>query len=224
MAKKKTGIESYAMVVFASQWPDHPELRPAKTHSFAAFIQEKPDGTMETHIISWLPRSGIIDGFLQIGANYSLPDTLDWSFTGGMAVYAWHPYEIKDVLFNSALTRIADLESGHYRYYFLGMGGRNINCTHALSDLDILPDLGTFVQSGVNASRECLRRMLPWSWQSSTPGKYEAVLNLPPKKITFLPFGSDLVTAESLDPNQYYVNFAKDLPHSADGPPQIRRG
>ncbi len=211
MAKNGAGVESFGMVVFASQWRELPEMRPGKTHTFAAFVHEKLDGNMESYIISWLPSDGQIDGFLQVGRNFSLQESLDWSTKGGMAVFAWHAYEIKETLFTSVLRRIRDLESGNYGYYFLGMGGRDINCTHALSDLDILPGLGVFIRSGVDASRECLCRMQSWSWQSANPGKYEDALNLPPNTINWLEHDRLQRFAEAFDTRKYYQNFAQDF-------------
>ena len=69
------------------------------------------------------------------------------------------------------------------------MGGQDLNCTHALSDLDILPALGITIQSGVDASRECLDRLRPWSWQASDPGKYEKALPVPLDQIHWLEYG-----------------------------------
>jgi len=213
---KRTGVETFGMVVMASEWPNNPELHPVKTHTFAAFVHEKPDGQMECHLISWLPKSGIIDGFLQIGTNYCLEDSLYWSFDGGMAVYAWHAYEIKCVLFESALRRINALRAGDYRYFFFGTGPRNLNCTHALSGLDILPppDIKLAIY-GVDAGRACLDRMGPWSWKAPDPGKYEKVLDLPPE-VKWLEYGAPERAAKAINPRQYYTNLAKDLPNRLD--------
>ena len=91
--------------------------------------------------------------------DYTLANTLRWARDKGMMVYAWYPYLIQKPLFESAQRRFNELTPELHSYYFLGMGGWDINCVHALSDLDMLPRLGPSFESGLDASRECLQRM-----------------------------------------------------------------
>ena len=140
--------ERFGMVVFASQ-RDRPPYSIFKTHTFAAFVDHGTSSIPPSQvIISWLPADGRVGLglFPEPGKPFSLQDSFDWTFgvgpyEGGMALSAWHAVAIKEELFDSAKHRVQQMAADRYQYYFFGMQEfrRAVNCTHALSNLDLVP-------------------------------------------------------------------------------------
>lgn len=132
------------MVVFGAHKAPH---RPKHTHSFATFVKVMGDGPLcdgcavEAYTVSWLPKS--LDIQLgrpnpEPGVNLDLHATL-WFVLGSEAkVSQWGPFEIRKELYDRAVARVAELQSGSVEYKALDSGHpakRVSNCIHALLDL-----------------------------------------------------------------------------------------
>jgi hypothetical protein len=98
------------------------------------------------------------------GRVYSLEESFEWINRNQMNIHAWKPVDITTEFFHSAARRHWLLTSGAAAYFFLGMYPfpKGWNCTHALSDLDIVHPLGFTAASGVAASRLVLSHFQNW--------------------------------------------------------------
>lgn len=222
MARKpfRNSTESFGMVVYASQLKGNsePNDHPIRTHTFASLIHIKLDRAIDTYSLSWLPRSGRINGLLQVGKNYTLYESIEWAKNNQQVVYAWHALEITRTLFESMSRKIRRLEANMHRYYVLGMGGANINCVHALSDLDCLQRLGIYYGSGIPASRLCLDRMKVYTTTPVNPSLYEDALGLPSSIVWLESKKRELkpITERLASPSDYLTNLSKDLSEVSD--------
>jgi hypothetical protein len=146
LAPGSQAAESYYVVIFAAQQHDgtnHAHI----AHSFGTFVkltwadQCHPAPRMEAFTISWLPQTMDVHLWRVLpepGVNVDLPASLALAQRQCQCVSMWGPYEIQPCLYERALARKAELESGHVRYKALDTGfptARVTNCIHALSDI-----------------------------------------------------------------------------------------
>ena len=163
----------YFVLMFGSQ---RSLVAPNDTHSFATFVKvtrmgpQSCDGAMlEAHTISWLPanlKMRVAALLPEAGHNYDLPMTFAFAQRTDQRVSMWGPYPIHPELFQRALKRKAELESGKIRYKVVDtVYGDNsaCNCIHAIGGMIDLPRLRVAsVGFGDSASRYLLKDMEPW--------------------------------------------------------------
>jgi ABC-type phosphate/phosphonate transport system substrate-binding protein len=134
----RPGKPEYYLCVFAF---DSVPRRARYSHTFATFIKTS-GGSVETHTISWLPRSKQIEiARMQSepGMNLDLHQTLDFARSLSVRVYEWGPYRVRPELYERALRQIERLRSGRIQYKVLDGAWRPdtaSNCIHAVSDID----------------------------------------------------------------------------------------
>jgi hypothetical protein len=174
------GGEDYFLVMFGSQTvpanPDH-------SHTWATFVRVTWEGNgpcpvdakLEAHTISWLPATMIvrINAFLpESGHNFNLMETLDFAYGTCQRVSMWGPYRICPQLYERALSRKAELETGRIEYKANDVGYRServTNCIHAVSTVVEGPRLRVASPGwGESASYFVLKEMEP-SIVSKTP-------------------------------------------------------
>jgi hypothetical protein len=138
--------ERHYVIVFGSQ--SSPRL-PRYTHTWATFVKatceaQDPNKSRinESFTISWLPADGTVRSLRlhsQPGVNLDLGATL--AHVERERVSEWGPFQISQQLYDRALDRKAELESGSVRYKAidpnLGPRARYVSdCIHAITDLD----------------------------------------------------------------------------------------
>jgi hypothetical protein len=161
--------DRYYMMIFASQGePNLPKL----AHTFAVFVKasgERKDSKIDTHGISWLPKSLVIDPLRlkpEPGVNLDLAASLKFAKSHEARVTMWGPFLVQKKAYDLALKRIEFLNSGKIAYVVLDRrfrGGEASNCIHAVSDLDIeQPLLATGAAHGEASSELVLRHLERW--------------------------------------------------------------
>lgn len=166
-----SGPRFHYMVLLANQ---RNAFLPHCAHSFAAFLEaemDPRDGSLtpiNQFVISWLPVSLKI-AFLRFpepGRNLDLDATFNWACTIKSKVSAWGPFRIDEMLFRKARQRYDYLETGITQYVVLDNFYRPFmasNCIHAISDLDLTPNLlTTGISYGIAASRKVAHYLRPW--------------------------------------------------------------
>src|SRR5262249_21756684 len=118
---------------------------PRYSHSFAEFIKVTDCGSgpsvLTHHRISWLPQSLDIRLFTlcpEPGVNLGLYTTLRYVLDNGERVSMWGPYRIEKDLYDRAMARIQELESGNVQYKAVDSGyspARVSNCIHAIGEI-----------------------------------------------------------------------------------------
>jgi hypothetical protein len=137
----------------------------SRSHSFALFVHVNDEAAgsngrqIETHIISWMPRSLSIQPLRMLpepGVNLNLNATLDWARSVESRVSMWGPFPIQREFYEKAVVRERQLESGIVRYLCRDQryrGQTACNCIHAISDFDVeKPSLNTGISHGKIAS------------------------------------------------------------------------
>jgi hypothetical protein len=139
--------ERYFVLIFGSQ--STPRLA-RYTHTWATFVKASGEGpaSSKCHIdevftISWMPANLKIRPLrlrAQQGVNLDLETTLAHVLQRER-VSEWGPFQISQLLYDRALERKAELESGAVRYKAVdpnfGPGARSVSdCIHGISDLD----------------------------------------------------------------------------------------
>jgi len=164
--------DQYYMIVLTSQAePNLPKL----SHTFAVFAKASGEGKdfqkykLETHTISWLPRSLSITPLRvrpEPGHNLNLLESLKYAESINARVSYWGPFPIKKNAYYLALKQIEVLNSGKVGYIVLDRrfrGNGATNCIHAVSDLDTeQPLLETGKAYGEEASRMVLQHLQRW--------------------------------------------------------------
>ncbi len=137
--------ESYFVVLFASQ--KHDGTNPAHfAHSFGTFVKvttgDRPDQQrVEAFTLSWMPQTMEVHTIRlrpEEGVNVELLPTLAWARDCGALVSMWGPYQIEKELYDRAVCRYWQLQSGGVKYKAIDTGYRTAavsNCIHALSDI-----------------------------------------------------------------------------------------
>ena len=167
--------ERYYLLMFGSQ---RVPANPNYSHSWATFVRVSwpgdaacppQDAALEAHTISWLPQNLVVRLWAllpECGANFDLHTTVRWALDSDERISMWGPYLIEPDLYDRALRRIAQLDSGAVRYK-ANDSGRNSdhvsNCIHAVSS--IADGLRLRVMSpgwGETASFAILQRIRPW--------------------------------------------------------------
>jgi hypothetical protein len=169
---KAPAQESYYVIVFGSQ---QTPPRATYSHTFAIFVRvchscNSPEGrTVESHIISWMPRTLDIRVHAVLpepGVNLDLDSTMRWAMATCQRTSMWGPYQIERDLYCRAMERLALLQSGKVRYKAIDTGyplSIVSNCIHAVSG--IVGGIRLYVSTpnfGETASFDALRRMEPW--------------------------------------------------------------
>jgi hypothetical protein len=175
------GGEAHYLMMFGSQRiPNSPNY----AHSFATFVRVcwAGDGpccapfVLEAHTISWLPENMKVrvNALLpECGKNFDLHTTVRWALGNEARTSLWGPYPIEKCLYDRALDRIAELNSGRVRYKADDAGrnsARVCNCIHAIST--IVGGARVRVLSpgwGETASYTLLRRMERWILDDTNP-------------------------------------------------------
>jgi hypothetical protein len=147
-AVSRTGAaEACYLVIYSFQ--NQPSNKTDLAHSFASFVRVSSDGpTLDTEhcrfehfTISWLPASLTVKCKKfrsEPGVNLDLPSSLKWGYERGLCLSYWGPYEIQKCLYDDALTKKAELDSGCLRYKAIDAACRTAevsNCIHTLTDL-----------------------------------------------------------------------------------------
>jgi hypothetical protein len=137
--------EAYFVVIFGSQRPIISQ--PNHTHSFATFIRLTGDlcqpasAQLEAFTISWLPQTMEVRVFAfrpECGANFDLPTTLNWACDDGQRISFWGPFQIDKCLYDRALWKFGQLNSGSVQYKAVDTGYNSAevsNCIHAVADV-----------------------------------------------------------------------------------------
>jgi hypothetical protein len=164
--------ETYYVVVLASQ---QTPPRAKYSHTFAIFVRvchccNSPEQcTVESHIISWMPKALDIrlEALLpETGANLDLDTSIRWALSTDQRISMWGPYQIEGDLYCRALKQLALLQSGKVRYKAIDTGyplSFASNCIHAVSS--VVGGIRLYVSRpnhGETASFDALRRMRPW--------------------------------------------------------------
>jgi hypothetical protein len=135
----------YYMIVLSAQ--AEPNIV-RKSHTFAVFAQVSgQSGTtaapsIQAQCISWMPRGLNIRPLLVDpvpGVNLDLMSTIRWANSVQARIELWGPYPIEKELYEKAVKRAQQLESGSLQYICLDRHFRTrdaCNCIHAVSDLD----------------------------------------------------------------------------------------
>jgi hypothetical protein len=173
--------EAYYLLMFGSQRiPNNPNY----AHSFATFVRVRWAGNgpcctpflLESHTISWLPANLKIrvNALLpECGKNFDPHTTLRYVLGNKERVSLWGPYPIEKCLYDRALERIVELNSGRVKYKADDAGynsARVSNCIHAISTT--VGGRRVRVLSpgwGETASYTILRRMERWILDDTYP-------------------------------------------------------
>jgi hypothetical protein len=139
--------ERYYIILFGSQ--STPRLA-RFTHTWATFVKTRGEGgdaskyqISEIFTISWMPADLKVRALRlrpQEGVNLDLESTLSHSLER-QRVSEWGPFEISPMIYNLALERKAELESGAVRYKaidptFGPRAASTSDCIHGISDID----------------------------------------------------------------------------------------
>jgi hypothetical protein len=149
---------------FGCQRPLNP---PRFAHTWAV-LWKSNDATAtfenaEHAVISWLPRSGRIrlKRPPAAGKNFSVSETRAFLKGPGSKIKTWGPFRVHKKLYELALERIAELESGRIQFVVLDNDyrpDRATNCIHALSDLGLTAELlNTGVRRGFSATQRVVK-------------------------------------------------------------------
>jgi hypothetical protein len=143
--------ERYYVLIFGSE--STPRV-PRYTHTWATFVKasgEDPDASTyhidEVSTISWLPANLKVRALrlrAEEGVNLDLETTL-FHILPRQRVSQWGPFQISQELYEGAVARKAELESGAVKYKASDPNfGPRVpyvsNCIHAITDLD--PEFG----------------------------------------------------------------------------------
>jgi hypothetical protein len=164
--------ESYYMMVYAAQ---RSPKDARYTHTFATFVRatgnESDNATreIEQHTISWIAASKevvLARVRPETGVNLDLRDSLRLAAALEERVTMWGPFEIRKPLYDRALKRIEQLESGRMQYKAIDFRFRPesaINCIHAVTDLDADKGLlDTGGACGEEAGRIVMEHLRRW--------------------------------------------------------------
>jgi hypothetical protein len=173
-AATATAGEDYFMLMFGSQ---RIPANPNYSHTWATFVRVtwKGDGpcpvdaSLDVQSISWLPANMKVRTsalFPECGHNFDLIQTLDFAYGTDQRVSLWGPYRIQPELFERAMRRKLNLESGAIRYKANDVGYRSdnvANCIHGVSTIAEGPKLRVASPGwGESASYFVLQEMEPW--------------------------------------------------------------
>ena len=171
------GKERYYIIIFGSQ--STPRL-PRYTHTWATFVKasgEGPDSSTyhidEVFTISWLPADLVVRSLrlrAQEGVNLDLEATLAYVLQRER-VSEWGPFEITQRLYDQAVERKAQLESGSVKYKAIdpNFGPRVVTPAHVRAQ--------GRMDSTIRCSRVCRsgkgKRVTSWQplWVSSSRAK-----------------------------------------------------
>jgi hypothetical protein len=163
--------ESYYMILFGQQ--DRLN-RVEASHTFATFTKVSGEGVdkakweVETHTISWMPRSLQIKlrPLSEEGVNLDLKESLANAKTNKAEVSMWGPFQIKKELYDLAVKQETRLKKGEVAYKLTDLIVRPekaTNCIHAVSDIDTEKGLLVTVTShGNDASMKVLSHLSRW--------------------------------------------------------------
>jgi ABC-type phosphate/phosphonate transport system substrate-binding protein len=167
----RQGEPEYYLCVFAFETVPR---RAQFSHTFATFIKSS-GGSVESHTISWLPKSKLIEVARtqsEPGVNLDLDQTLAFARDLKADVYQWGPYRIRPALYERGLRQIERLDGGRIQYKAIDGAWRPdaaSNCFHAVSDVDV--DDGYLTVDGaygVPASARVVEHLSHWLIQ---PGR-----------------------------------------------------
>ena len=174
LAGNARGGEEFYVLMFGSQRiPNNPNY----AHTFATFVRVCWDGPgpcpknaqLESHTISWMPANlqpRVMALLPECGTNLDLQASLDLVYTTQQRLSMWGPYPIEPDLYDRAIRKKADLESGRIRYKANDMGyssNRVTNCIHAISSIVEGPKLRVATQGwGESAAYFVLVDLRPW--------------------------------------------------------------
>ncbi len=171
--------DRYYMLVFAAQAEPNVVRR---SHTCALFVhvgapvKEATQRQLETHCISWMPKSMVIQPLHMIpepGVNLNLNSTLDWARSVHARVSMWGPFAIRKDLYEKAVARQKKLESGVIEYLCMDRRYRGelaTNCIHAVTDFDHnSPSLDTGTAYGKAASEQVVDYFRPYLMSDASP-------------------------------------------------------
>jgi hypothetical protein len=167
--------ERFYVVIFAAQRvPNWPRF----AHTFATFVKASPSADpagaagacrLESHTISWLPRTLDIRLWRrrpEPGINLDLRTTLLWVRDARARISRWGPFQIDRKLFDRAMRQEQRLATGALGYKALDSWFRPqkaFNCIHAVSDIDRDDGLlRTGTRRGEGASALVARHFQRW--------------------------------------------------------------
>ena len=118
----------------------------AFSHTFAAFYRVDSNYVVYRADISWLPQPQYMPGFRPLrmpafgsfpGENLSVEETIRRGLFAERTVRSFGPFESSAALFELAVAREAQLQSGAVEYHGLDYFTRPnaVNCVHAVSDI-----------------------------------------------------------------------------------------
>lgn len=163
--------ESYYMIIFGQQ--DRVN-RVEASHTFATFTKASGEGAdkakweVETHTISWMPRSMQIKlrPLSEEGVNLDLKESLANAKANKAEVSMWGPFQIKKELYDLAVRQETRLKKGEVAYKLADVVVRPekaTNCIHAVSDIDTEKGLlVTITSHGNDASMKVLSHLGRW--------------------------------------------------------------
>jgi hypothetical protein len=181
--------ERFYVVIFAAQRvPNWPRL----AHTFATFVKASPSAgsagasdasgacRLESHTISWLPRTLDIRLWRrrpEPGINLDLRTTLRWVRGARARISRWGPFQIDRKLFDRAVQQEQRLATGALGYKALDGWFRpqTFNCIHAVSDIDRdHGPLRTGTRRGEGASTLVARHFQRWMIDPATSHEWVA--------------------------------------------------
>jgi hypothetical protein len=178
---EKSADRHYVLVFSAQAEPNLVR----RSHSFAVFVlaNDSVAGAngkqIETHCISWMPKSLSIQPFHMLpepGVNLDMNATLDWARSVHSRVSMWGPFAIQKELYEKAVVREGQLESGIVQYLCMDRRYRNefaCNCIHAISDMDRKePMLDSGSSHGKAASETIVNHLRPFVLPSTGPSTW----------------------------------------------------
>ena len=135
--------ERYYVLLFGSE---SVPKRAVLTHTWCTLVRAPaPGGAIETHTISWMPRTLAIRPFrlsVEPGVNLDLSATMALVTGQGQRVTLYGPYEVRPSLYRRLRLQREFLMGGSVGYQgfdLIGEAGRRgngSNCIHALTDAD----------------------------------------------------------------------------------------
>lgn len=162
---------------------DDGQSTPTENHTWAAVVEARDNGEVETHGIDWLPISGRIVT-LAMGPERARNFPLKTAFDRGLASHhpfsQWGPYQTTDEFYALALKHIQLLESRSVWYRVMDSQNRIFKvldpnsvptprammCIHAVSDLVYPVDKRGFLLTGNAVGNDATARLashfLPW--------------------------------------------------------------
>ncbi len=157
--------DSYYLIVFGQQ--DRAN-RVEASHTFATFAKVTADRKVETHTISWMPKSMRVSVLAgpEAGVNLSLKESLVAAPAVNAEISMWGPYRVKPELYELAGRQVARLQRGDIAYKAVDVRfrpDRASNCIHAVADLDREQgQLLTGAARGNEASQMVLKHLERW--------------------------------------------------------------